>query len=79
MMLSRRSATRTMECLNCIAIKSVMIMPNTLSILVDPDEGIENQQREDDGDELEQRHHDDDGDRRQHERDNLLEALRKNS
>ncbi len=39
-------------------------------------EGIENQQREDDGDELEQRHHDDDGDhRRQHERDDLLEAL----
>lgn len=30
MMLSRRSATRTMECLNSIAIKSVMIMPNTL-------------------------------------------------
>lgn len=29
-MLSRRSATRTMECLNSIAIKSVMIMPNTL-------------------------------------------------
>ncbi len=39
-------------------------------------EGIENHQREDDGDELEQRHHDDDGNhRRQHERDDLLEAL----
>ena len=39
-------------------------------------EGIEDQQREDDGDELEQRHHDDDGNyRRQNEGDDLLEAL----
>lgn len=39
-------------------------------------EGIEDQQREDDGDKLEQRHHDDDGNyRRQNEGDDLLEAL----
>jgi hypothetical protein len=39
-------------------------------------ERIQDQLREDDGDELEQRHHDDDGNyRRQNEGDDLLEAL----
>jgi hypothetical protein len=54
-----------------------MIMPNTLwNTLWSGIEGIEDQQREDDGDELEQRHHDDDGNyRRQNEGDDLLEAL----